>query len=48
MKYSEIIREIDNIFSFFRYHSKNLTKEQEYKLQDLQNLIHELRIKEMR
>lgn len=26
MKYSEIIREIDNIFDYFRFHNKNLTK----------------------
>lgn len=39
MKYSEIIREIDNI----RFHNKNLTKTQENKLQELQDLIHELR-----
>lgn len=43
MKCSEIIREIDNIFDYFRFHSKNLTKAQEYKLQELQDLIHELK-----
>ena len=43
MKYSDIIREIDCIFDFFRQHSKNLTKKQELKLQELQDLIHELR-----
>lgn len=43
MKYSEIIREIDNIFDYFRFHNKNLTKTQENKLQELQDLIHELR-----
>lgn len=44
MKYSEIIREIDSIFDYFRFHNKNLTKTQEMKLQELQNLIHKLRI----
>lgn len=43
MKYSEIIREIDSIFDYFRFHSKNLTKTQERKLQELQDLIHEMR-----
>lgn len=44
MKYSDIIRNIDDIFDYFRFHNKNLTKTQEYKLNDLHNLIHELRI----
>lgn len=44
MKYSDIIRNIDDIFDYFKFHSKNLTKAQEYKLDDLRNLIHELRI----
>lgn len=44
MKYSDIIRNIDDIFDYFKFHSKNLTKTQEYKLNDLQDLIHELRI----
>lgn len=44
MKYSDIIRNIDDIFDYFKFHSKNLTKTQEYKLDDLRNLIHELRI----
>lgn len=43
MKYSEIIREIDAIFDYFKFHSKNLTKKQEWKLQELQDLIHEMR-----
>lgn len=43
MKYSDIIREIDCIFDFFRQHNKNLTKTQELKLQELQDLIHGLR-----
>lgn len=43
MKYSDIIRDIDSIFDYFRQHSKNLTKEQGQKLQELQDLIHELR-----
>ena len=43
MKYSEIIREIDNIFDYFKFHSKNLTKKQEWTLQELQDLIHEMR-----
>lgn len=42
MKYSEIIREIDHIFDYFKFHNRNLTKTQEGKLEDLQNLIHEL------
>lgn len=44
MKYSDIICEIDNIFNYFRFNNKNLTKEQEQKLHELQDLIHELRI----
>ena len=44
MKYSEIILEIDKIFDFFRFNNKNLTKTQDYKLYELQNLIHELRM----
>jgi hypothetical protein len=44
VKYSDIIRNIDDIFDYFKFHSKNLTKTQEYKLNDLQDLIHELRI----
>lgn len=44
MKYSDIIKNIDDIFDYFKFHSKNLTKTQEYKLDDLRNLIHELRI----
>lgn len=43
MKYNDIIREIDNIFDYFRYHNKNLTITQEEKLRELQDLIHELR-----
>lgn len=43
MKYSNIIREIDSIFDYFRFHNKNLTKTQEQKLLELQDLIHELR-----
>lgn len=43
MKNSEIIYEIDSIFDYFRFHNKNLTKTQEQKLEELQNLIHELR-----
>lgn len=26
MKYSDIIQEIDNIFDYFKFHNKNLTK----------------------
>lgn len=44
MKYSDIIRDIDSIFDYFRFHNKNLTKTQEMKLQELQDLIHEMRI----
>lgn len=43
MKYSEIVREIDKIFDFFKFHNKNLTKAQYEKLLALQDLIHELR-----
>lgn len=43
MKNSEIFYEIDNIFDYFRFHNKNLTKTQEQKLEELQNLIHELK-----
>lgn len=43
MKYSNIIREIDSIFDYFEFHNKNLTKTQEQKLIELQDLIHELR-----
>lgn len=43
-KYSEIIREIDNIFDYFKFHNKNLTKKQLYLLADLQNLVHDLRM----
>lgn len=35
MKYSDIIKNIDDIFDYFKFHSKNLTKTQEYKLDDL-------------
>jgi hypothetical protein len=45
MKYSDIIREIDSIFDYFKFHNKNLTKVQEQKLIELQDLIHELRQK---
>ena len=43
-KYSEIIREIDNIFDYFKFHNKNLTKKQLYLLAYLQNLVHDLRM----
>lgn len=43
MKYSDIIRRIDDIFDYFKFHNKNLTKTQEWKLQELQDLIHLLR-----
>jgi hypothetical protein len=42
--HSEIIREIDNIFDYFKFHNKNLTKKQLYLLADLQNLVHDLRM----
>lgn len=45
MKYSEIIRAIDEIFDYFRYHNKNLTKKQLKKIEELQILIHEMRLK---
>lgn len=46
MKYSEIIAKIDEYFTFFKFHSKNLTKTQEYKILELQDLVHELVIKQ--
>ena len=42
MEYREIISEIANIFDYFKLHNKNLTKAQEFKLQDLQDLIYKL------
>jgi hypothetical protein len=48
MKYSEIIRSIDDIFDYFKFHNKNMTKAQEEKLYELQDLIHELRITQER
>jgi hypothetical protein len=42
MKYSEIIREIDSVFSYFDFHNKNLTKTQDAKIQELKDLFHEL------
>jgi hypothetical protein len=44
MLYSEIINKIDDIFLYFRFNSKNLTEAQKLKLQELQDLIHELRL----
>lgn len=44
MLYSEIIRSIDEIFSYFKFHNKNMTNVQIGKLYELQDLIHELRI----
>lgn len=43
MKYSEIIREIDNNLYYLQHHNKNLTKAQEEAIDNLQNLIHDLR-----
>lgn len=43
MKYSDIIRAIDDIFSFFSHSGENLSGEQEEKLLELQDLIHKLR-----
>lgn len=43
MKYSEIVREIDDIFYYLKHHNKNLTKQQELKIDELQDLIHEMR-----
>lgn len=43
-KTSEVIREICDIFDYFEFHNKNLTKKQEYKIVELKNLIHELKI----
>ena len=48
MKYSEIIRSIDEIFSYFKFQNKNLTNTQIEKLYELQDLIHELRITQER
>lgn len=35
MKYSEIIRNIDDIFDYFKFHSKNMTEAQAEKLHAL-------------
>lgn len=45
-KYSELIQRIDEIFSYFNYHNKNLTKTQYFKILELQDLIHEMRLTE--
>lgn len=42
MKYSEIIRSIDEVFSDF-FHDEATTNAQAEKLRELQDLIHELR-----
>lgn len=44
MKYSEIIRSIDEIFDYFKFHNKNLTSEQYVRITELQDLIHDLRL----
>lgn len=44
MKYSDIIRAIDDIFSFFSHNGENLSREQKEKLIELQDLIHKMRI----
>ena len=44
MKYSEIVKNIDDIFDYFRFHNKNLTKAQFDKILELQDLVHDLRI----
>lgn len=44
MLYSEIINKIDDIFLYFRFNNKNFTEDQKLKLQELQDLIHELRL----
>lgn len=46
VKYSELTYKIDEIFSYFQYHNKNLTKEQYFKILELQDLIHEMRLKQ--
>ena len=43
-KFSDIIRDIDDHFYYLQHHNKNLTKQQEYKIDELQDLVHELRI----
>lgn len=43
MEYHNIMRKIDDVFDYFRYHNKNLTKTQEWKLQELQDLISALK-----
>ncbi len=43
MKYSEIIRSIDEVFSDF-FHDETTTNAQAEKLRELQDLIHDLRI----
>lgn len=42
-EYTRLQEETDAIFNYFKFHSKNLTKKQEWKLQELQDLIHEMR-----
>nr|DAK83863.1 MAG TPA: hypothetical protein [Caudoviricetes sp.] len=44
MSYSKIIRSIDEIFDYFKFHNKNMTNAQIEKLHELQDLIHDLRI----
>lgn len=44
MKYSDIVRAIDDIFRFFSNNGENLSGEQKEKLLELQDLIHKMRI----
>ena len=46
MKYSEIVKNIDDIFDYFKFHNKNLTKTQFDKILELQDLVHDLKITE--
>lgn len=42
VEYTRLQEETNAIFDYFKFHSKNLTKKQEWKLQELQDLIHEM------
>lgn len=42
MKYSEIIREIDEVMQYLKTHNKNYTKKQYCLILYLQDLIHKL------
>ena len=39
----EKLQQIDDIFSYFAYHNKNLTKQQWFMIEDLRLLVDELK-----